>query len=92
LGLTEPVEKTSKEIKRPSKLTNLQAAMGLANDKRLYSHCLVSFFFFSTEQLELEYNNHNRQPFEMSQRMQVYHPRVTGETEMHYPLEKWLKL
>ena len=29
----KPVEKKLKEIKRPTKLTNLQDAMGLANNK-----------------------------------------------------------
>ena len=65
----KPVEKKLKEIKRPTKLTNLQADMGLVDDKRLYLHCLVSFFF--AVQLELESNNYNRRPFEMSRRMQV---------------------
>ena len=35
----------TKEIKCPEKIENLQADMGLANNKRLYSHCLVRFFF-----------------------------------------------
>ena len=43
--------------------------MGQIDDKRLYSHCLVIFFF--TVQLELESNNYDRQTFEMLQRMQV---------------------
>ena len=43
---SKPVEKKLKEIKRPEKIENLQADMGLADNKRLYSHCLVHFFFF----------------------------------------------
>ena len=43
---SKPVEKKLKEIKRLEKIENLQADMGLANNKRLYSHCLVHFFFF----------------------------------------------
>ena len=66
----KPVEKKLKEIKRLMKLANLQADMGLADDKRLYSHCLVSFFFFAV-QLEFESNNYNRQPSETLRRMQV---------------------
>lgn len=65
---SKPVEKKLKEIKRPLKITNLQAAMGLDNDKRSYLHCLVSF---SAVHLKLDSNDSNRQPFEMSQRMQV---------------------
>jgi hypothetical protein len=65
---SKPVEKKLKEIKRPLKITNLQAAMGLADDKRSYLHCLVSF---PAVQLELDSNNYKRQPFEMSQRMEV---------------------
>ena len=85
----KPVEKKLKQIKRPAKLTNLQAAMSLGDDKRSYSHCLVSFFF--TVQLELESNNYNRQLFETSRRVQVYQLRVTGEIETHRLYQKWLK-
>jgi hypothetical protein len=67
---SRPVEKISKEIKRPPKVTNLQDDMGLADNKKLYSHCLVCFFFF-TELESNKSNNYNRQPFEMSRRMQV---------------------
>jgi hypothetical protein len=42
---SKPVEKKLKEIKRPEKIENLQADMGLADNKRLYSHCLVRLFF-----------------------------------------------
>ena len=67
---SKPEGKKPKEIEHPQKYTNLQAAMGLADDKKLYSHCLVSLFFF-TVQLELGSNNYNRQLFKMSQCMQV---------------------
>ena len=64
---SKPAEKISNEIKRPLKVKNLQDAMGLADNKKLYSHCLVGFFFFT----KLETNIYNRQPFEMSRPMQV---------------------
>jgi len=38
------VEKTLKEIPRPNKITKLQHDMGLADDKKLYSHCRVFLF------------------------------------------------
>jgi hypothetical protein len=37
------VEKTLKEIPRPEKITKLQDDMGLADDKKLYSHCRERF-------------------------------------------------
>jgi len=40
-------EKTTKEIPRPEKITKLQHDMGLADDRRLYSHCRVHGFFFA---------------------------------------------
>jgi len=42
----KPVEKKMEEIPRPTKMTSLQIAMGLADDKKLYSFCRVSSFFF----------------------------------------------
>jgi hypothetical protein len=42
----ELVEKKLDEIPRPDKITKLQHDMGLADNKRLYSHCRVSFLFF----------------------------------------------
>jgi hypothetical protein len=40
----QPVKETLEEIPRPAKITNLQHDMGLANDKKVYSQCRVSFF------------------------------------------------
>jgi hypothetical protein len=45
LEASKPVEKPLEEIPRPAKITNLQIDMGLADNKRLYSHCRVSSFF-----------------------------------------------
>ena len=49
----KPIEKKTKEIPRPAKITKLQHDMGLADDRRLYSHCRVCcfsslFFCFQT--------------------------------------------
>lgn len=41
----KPVEKEVEEIPRPPKFKSLQDAMGLADNKRLYSHCRVSLFY-----------------------------------------------
>jgi len=41
---TKPKEKKTKEIPRPEKITKLQHDMGLADDRRLYSHCRVGYF------------------------------------------------
>src|SRR6266540_6123289 len=41
------VGKPSKEIPRPQKITNLQHDMGLADNKKSYSHCRVSLFLSS---------------------------------------------
>ena len=40
----KPKEKKTKEIPRPEKITKLQHDMGLADDRRLYSHCRVGRF------------------------------------------------
>jgi len=40
----KPKEKKTKEIPRPEKITKLQHDMGLADDRRLYSHCRVGCF------------------------------------------------
>ncbi|KAF8804333.1 hypothetical protein BYT27DRAFT_7340269 [Phlegmacium glaucopus] len=39
LQAAKPIEKKLEEIARPSKIMNLQHTMGLADDKKLYSHC-----------------------------------------------------
>ena len=39
-------ENKLEEIMQPSKFHNLQHAMGLADDKKLYSYCQISLFFF----------------------------------------------
>jgi hypothetical protein len=44
----KPMEKKSEEIPRPTKMTSLQDAMGLTENKKLYSHCRVSLFSFSS--------------------------------------------
>jgi len=44
-------EKTTKEIPRPGKITKLQHDMGLADDRRLYSHCRVDRFFYFASNL-----------------------------------------
>lgn len=41
----KPKEEEPEEIPRPTKFTSLQAAMGLTDNKRLYSFCRVSPFF-----------------------------------------------
>jgi hypothetical protein len=40
----KPKEKRTKEIPRPEKITKLQHDMGLADDRRRYSHCRVGCF------------------------------------------------
>src|SRR6266542_1576040 len=58
------VGKPSKEIPRPQKITNLQHDMGLADNKKLYSHCRVSLFFLLSFHLDLLLmtGNHSRCP------------------------------
>lgn len=41
----KPKEEEFKEIPRPTKFTSLQDAMGLTEDKKLYSFCRVSSLF-----------------------------------------------
>jgi hypothetical protein len=43
---SRPVEKHRKEIPRPDKITKLQHDMRLADNRKLYSHCRVLFYFF----------------------------------------------
>jgi hypothetical protein len=43
----KPKETKTKEMPRPEKITKLQHDMGLADDRRLYSHCRVRFFFLA---------------------------------------------
>ena len=38
----KPIEKKSEEIPQPTKIKSLQDAMGLSENKPLYSHCQVS--------------------------------------------------
>jgi hypothetical protein len=45
IQVTKPVERKVQEIPRPKNITKLQSDMGLANDRRLYSHCRVRSFF-----------------------------------------------
>lgn len=49
----KPTEKSLEEIPRPIKMTSksLQDAMGLSENKKLYSFCRVSFlpFFFTSK-------------------------------------------
>jgi hypothetical protein len=39
IQVPKPVAKTLNEIPRPDEITKLQHDMGLADDKKLYSHC-----------------------------------------------------
>jgi hypothetical protein len=41
----KPMEEKLEEIPRPTKFTSLQDAMGLTENKKLYSFCRVSFHF-----------------------------------------------
>ena len=59
--LKKTVEKPSKEIPRPKKISNLQEAMELTSDKKMYTYCRVSFS--AIVQLQSKY--FNRQLFEM---------------------------
>jgi hypothetical protein len=38
-------QENSKEIRRPKKISNLQQAMGLSDDKKMYTFCRVSPLF-----------------------------------------------
>jgi len=40
----QPIETKLKEIRRPKKIANLQHAMGLTNNKKMYTYCRVSSF------------------------------------------------
>jgi hypothetical protein len=42
LQAAKPKESDAEEIPRPAKMTSLQAAMGLTENKKLYSYCRVS--------------------------------------------------
>ena len=46
LQVAKPVEKQMEEIPQPTKITSLQDAMGLSENKQLYSHYQVSCFYF----------------------------------------------
>ena len=46
LQAAKPKENKLEEIMWPSKFQSLQHAMGLTDDKKLYSYCWVSLFFF----------------------------------------------
>jgi hypothetical protein len=45
LQAAKPKENKLEEIPRPIKITSLQDAMGLTENKKLYSFCRVSLFF-----------------------------------------------
>ena len=64
LQVVKPVGKKLEEIPQPTRIMSLQDAMGLMEDKKMYSHCQVSHLF----SLPLLYtaNNYSSQLFEMS--------------------------
>jgi hypothetical protein len=47
LQAAKPIEKKLEDIPRPTKIKSLQDAMGLSEDKKLYSYCRVSRLLFS---------------------------------------------
>jgi hypothetical protein len=69
-------EEELEEIPRPTKITSLQAAMGLTKNKRLYSFCRVSPFFISFT--FTYFRCICRQLFEMFWLVQIYQSMSTG--------------
>ena len=82
LQAAKPKEEESEEIPRPTKITSLQDAMGLTENKKLYSFCRVSFLFFSFNSFTSDALVVYRRLFEMFWFVQMYQSMSTGEVKI----------
>ena len=81
LQAAKPKEKDLEEIPRPVNVTSasLQEAMGLTENKKLYSFCRVSLLSLS---FTVKVDDFYSRLFEMSFRVQVYQSMSAGEIKM----------
>ena len=82
LRAAKPKEEELEEIPRPTKITSLQDAMGLTENKKLYSFCRVSSLFLSFTSFTSDALVVYRQLFEMFWLIQIYQSVLTGEVKI----------